>query len=148
MSRASALTLGAEEHRRKMEIEYRPARVEDYEAIRQFLSDMGWQQRVSDPIKFKKIMDGADRTIVAFEGAQLIGFARALCDEVSNGYLSMLAVSPEKRMQGIGREIIKRLMGEEEEITWVLRAGRGSGGFWEKIGFKRSEIAMEKTRRR
>jgi hypothetical protein len=31
-------------------------------------------------------------------------------------------------------------------VTWVLRAGRGSNGFWEKLGFKPSEIAMEKVR--
>jgi len=28
----------------------------------------------------------------------------------------------------------------------VLRAGRGSGGFWKKIGFESSAIAMEKIR--
>jgi len=131
------------------EIKYRPARAEDHEAIRQFLSGVGWHRRVSDPAKFKRMMEGADRTVVALDGGRVVGFARALCDGVSNGYLSMLAVSPEMRGRGIGREIVRRLTDDESgEITWVLRAGRESRGFWERMGFEDSEIAMEKTRRR
>jgi N-acetylglutamate synthase-like GNAT family acetyltransferase len=61
----------------------------------------------------------------------------------------MLAVAQDRREQGIGREIVRRLTAEDEEgsITWVLRAGRGSRGFCEKLGFAASEIAMERTRR-
>src|SRR5438552_3841597 len=74
--------------------------------------------------------------------------ARALCDEVSNGYISMLAVAEDQRGQGIGREIVTRLTAEDEDgsVTWVLRAGRGSRAFWEKLGFTASEIAMERVR--
>ena len=130
------------------EVEYRPARAEDYEAIRQFLAGLGWDRRVSDPGKFKRMMEGADRTVVALDRGRVVGFARALCDGVSNGYLSMLAVSPERRGQGIGREIVRRLTADErEEITWVLRAGRESRGFWEKMGFEISEMAMERNRK-
>jgi ribosomal protein S18 acetylase RimI-like enzyme len=76
----------------------------------------------------------------------VVGFARALCDGVSNGYISMVAVAPERRGQGIGRELVRRLMGDDPAITWVLRAGRGSTGFWQKMGFSASEIAMERNR--
>ena len=127
-------------------MEYRPVKPEDYEAVREFLSDMGWQERVADPARFKTMMEKANRTVVAFEDKRVVGFARALCDGVSNGYISMVAVAPERRGRGIGRELVRRLMGEERMITWMLRAGRGSEAFWEKIGFKASEVAMEKTR--
>ena len=55
----------------------------------------------------------------------------------------------DRQRQGIGEEMVKRLMNVEEgeKITWVLRAGRGSEGFWEKMGFKKSETAMEIVRR-
>jgi len=76
----------------------------------------------------------------------VIGFARALCDGVSSGYLSMVAVAEDRRGQGIGRELIGRLMGDDPLITWVLRAGRGSEAFWRKMGFAASETAMERTR--
>ena len=32
------------------------------------------------------------------------------------------------------------------DITWVLRAGRGSRAFWERMGFKQSDTAMEIVR--
>jgi predicted N-acetyltransferase YhbS len=127
-------------------MEYRPVRPEDYEAVRQFLSEMGWQDRVADLERFKLMMEKADRTVAAFDDSRVVGFARALCDGVSNGYLSMVAVSPELRGQGIGRELVSRLIGEDRRVTWVLRAGRGSEGFWEKMGFKASQVAMERVR--
>jgi ribosomal protein S18 acetylase RimI-like enzyme len=133
-----------------MAVEYRAIRPEDYETVRQFLSDVGWQTRVQDPMRFAKIIERADRTVVAFDDARVIGFGRALCDGVSNGYLSMIAVAADKRGQGIGRELVKRLMAEDEDedVTWVLRAGREkSSGFWRKLGFTESKVAMERVRR-
>src|SRR2546423_3251516 len=127
-------------------VEYRATAPEDYEAVRQFLYEAGWQQRVSDPVRFRLLMENTDRAVIACDGARIVGFARALCDGVSNGYISMVAVAVERRREGIGRELVRRLIGGDREITWVLRAGRGSGEFWEKVGFKKSDVAMEKVR--
>lgn len=127
-------------------MEYRSAAPADYEKIRLFLSENGWEKRVADKGKFRKMMENADRTLVAFQGERVVGFARALCDDVSNGYIGTVAVAEDFRGHGIGRELVERLIGEDTNITWVLRAGRGSREFWEKMGFTASNIAMEKTR--
>ncbi len=127
-------------------MEYRAITPEDYEAVRRFLSDAGWRERVADPDRFARMLRHTGRTVAAFDGARVVGFARALCDEVSNGYISMVAVAPDKRRQGIGRELVRRLMGDDAGITWLLRAGRGSEAFWKSVGFKPSEVAMERVR--
>ena len=127
-------------------MEFKPITPDDYEPVRRFLSDVGWQNRVADPEKFKKLIENTSRTVVAHDGARVVGFGRALCDEVSNGYISMVAVAADKRGKGLGRELVQRLMGDDVGITWVLRAGRGSSGFWEKVGFECSGTAMEKLR--
>lgn len=127
-------------------MEFRPVAPGDYEAVRQFLSEAGWGQRVGDAEKFKKMMENTGRAVVALEGGRVVGFARALCDEVSNGYISMVAVAADRRGRGIGGELVRRLIGDDRGVTWVLRAGRGSGGFWGKMGFKPSEVAMERVR--
>jgi GNAT superfamily N-acetyltransferase len=128
-------------------MEFRSITPEDYEAVRQFLVQVGWQHRVGNPQQFRKMMEKTDRTAVAWDDSRVVGFARALCDEVSNGYLSMVAVAADSRGQGIGRKLVEWLIKDDPNITWVLRAGRGSKGFWEKIGFKGSAVAMERVRK-
>jgi predicted N-acetyltransferase YhbS len=127
-------------------MEYRPITPEDHEPVRRFLSEAGWQQRVADPEKFARMLRNTSRAVVAMDGARVVGFARALCDEVSNGYISMVAVAPDRRGQGIGRELVRRLIGDDAGITWLLRAGHGSEAFWERVGFKPSRVAMERVR--
>ena len=127
-------------------IAYRPISPQDYEQVRRFLSENGWAHRVAEQERFAWMMQGSNRTVVAWDEGRVVGFARALCDGVSNGYLSMVAVAEDRRGQGIGRELVRRLMGDDPEITWTLRAGRGSEGFWRRMGFAASETAMERTR--
>lgn len=127
-------------------MEYRNITPADYEAVRLFLSNAGWQHRVADAKKFRQMMEHTHRAVVAVEDARVVGFARALCDEVSNGYISMVAVAIDRRGQGIGRELVRRLMRDDAGITWLLRAGRGSEKFWRKMGFRESEVAMERVR--
>lgn len=131
-------------------IEYKAIQPDDYEAVCQFLSELGWKHRVQDAARFQKMMERATRTVVVLEGSRVVGFGRALCDGVSNGYISMLAVAADKRQQGIGRELVKRLLAgdEDDEVTWVLRAGHQSSGFWQKLGFEPSQTTMELTRNR
>jgi predicted N-acetyltransferase YhbS len=127
-------------------MQFRAITAEDYESVRQFLSEVGWQHRVHDPEKFRKMLEHTNRTVLAVDGSRIVGFARALCDEVSNGYISMVAVASDRRGQGIGRELVRQLIKEDAGITWILRAGQGSSAFWERVGFQSSEIAMERVR--
>ena len=128
------------------EIRFRSITREDYESVRLFLSEVGWRDRVADPDTFKRMLQHTNRTVVALEGSRVVGFARALCDEVSNGYISMVAVAVDKRGAGIGRELVRHLIKTDIGITWILRAGHGSEGFWERVGFQTSAVAMEKVR--
>jgi predicted GNAT family N-acyltransferase len=111
------------------------------------LAANGWEKRVADEERFQKMIENANRTVLAFDGDRMVGFARALCDGVSNGYIGTVVVAEDKRKSGVGREMVKQLMGNDPNITWVLRAGRGSEAFWTKMGFSESSIAMERTRK-
>jgi ribosomal protein S18 acetylase RimI-like enzyme len=128
---------------------YRPIEADDFAALRVFLANNGFAERVKDEKRFRAMITEADRTVIAIDDGRVVGFARALCDGVSNGYISMVAVAEGLRRQGIGRKLVEHLVQDDAgDITWVLRAGHGSHGFWERLGFVASDVTMERVRKR
>lgn len=128
-------------------MEIRNIRPSEVEAVRKLLVANNFGSRVHDVAHFQEMVDRADRAIVAVEDGEVVGFARALTDGISNGYLSMLVVAESHRRRGIGRALLHALMGEDRRLTWVLRSSRPAARlFYEKLGFVASSIAMERPR--
>ena len=128
-------------------MQIRAIRPSEIEPARRLLAANGWAKRVADAAQFQLLVSRSQRALVAVDNGEVIGFARALCDDISNGYLAMLVVAQSHRRRGIGQALVKAVMGEDRGITWVLRAGReGVAPFYEKLGFVRSDVAMERPR--
>lgn len=126
----------------------RAIRPSELEATYALLSSSGWSHRLRSVSEFSALVAASDRACVAVSpSGQIVGFARALTDGLSNGYLSMVVVAPEFRRQGVGRALVAGVTAGTPGVTWVLRAGReGASEFFCRLGFRASAVAMERER--
>lgn len=73
------------------------------------------------------------------ENGDLVGFARALGDGVSDCYIQDVTVKSSCRKQGIGSMLVEYLLKELEKrhIDWIgLIATPGNGDFYRNMGFE------------
>lgn len=129
--------------------EVRDIRPTEAEAARQLLAANGWTGSVSTLEQFRLLLSRSQCALVAVQDGEVVGFLRALTDGLENGYISMLVVSDQHRRKGIGRALVSAVVDADRKMTWVLRAARsGAPEFWERVGFVRSQVAMERPRSR
>ena len=101
----------------------------------------GWnEERQRDKDLLYQGLEKSWFTVCAYEGERLVGFGRVLSDGVLHAFIVEMIVLPEYQGQGIGRQVLERLVARclESGIDDIqLFCARDKAGFYEVNGFVR-----------
>jgi ribosomal protein S18 acetylase RimI-like enzyme len=81
---------------------------------------VGWKRRPS-PRTLLRLLHHSNEIIVAYDSAadRVAGFVTAITDHVLSAYIPLLEVLPKYRKQGIGRELVRRMLRKLEPYYMV-----------------------------
>jgi ribosomal protein S18 acetylase RimI-like enzyme len=122
-----------------MSLSYRDTHDIDIEQLAALFASVGWQARAADRARLRQQVAGAMFVVSAWDGDKLAGFARAISDGATNAYISTVAILPAYQRQGIGRELIHRLISGRKGLLFVLHANPAVTEFYLKCGFEHAE---------
>ncbi|KAB2331107.1 GNAT family N-acetyltransferase [Cytobacillus depressus] len=85
--------------------------------------------------------------VSAYDGEQLIGTGRIISDGVINGYLCGLIVHPDYRNKGIGKELVRRLVGKGKNANLYVQlfSEEKNASYYEKLGFEIFTVGMKQV---
>ena len=88
-----------------------------------------------------EILRAADYLVLAIDSAshQVVGFINAVSDRIHSAYIPLLEVLPDYKKQGIGTELVERLLVEIGDLYMIdLTCDEDVQPFYEKLGLTRS----------
>ncbi len=95
------------------------------------------------PADLKLVFGNSLFRAIAFDGARLVAAGRVLADGRDCAYLCDIAVLPSHRGQGLGKEIVARLVRlSRSHRKIILYSVPGTESFYEAFGFRRMTTAM------
>lgn len=112
----------------------------DWEALEMLFLAAGLGGRKGD--KIRRAFLHSQVVCFACNESHLIGAARALTDWEYHALIYDVAVHPDYQKQGIGQEIMRRVLAELPVWRVMLVAGGDVEGFYARFGFARHPEAM------
>lgn len=96
-----------------------------------------------DPADLKIAFENSMFKCFVYDSGKLVAVGRALADGRDASYICDVAVHPDYQGQGLGREVVSRLVDfSKDHKKIILYAARGKEPFYRKLGFKRMTTAM------
>ncbi len=121
-----------------VEVRFAEAEELDPAAVVGLYEAVGWSVYTKDPAKLVRALAGSSRLVAAFEGAGLVGLARAVSDGESILYLQDVLVHPGHQRRGLGRELVAALVGAYPGVrqkVLLTDDEAGQKAFYESLGF-------------
>lgn len=97
----------------------------------------GWPNPPT-PETHLKLLRGSDHVVLARDGEQVIGYITAISDGVLAAYIPHLEVLPAYRGQGIGSELVRRMLDKLRHLYMIdLMCDPDVQPFYERLGLRR-----------
>jgi ribosomal protein S18 acetylase RimI-like enzyme len=132
----------ARAERRTDRLDYRLDRLVDVTPLARLLRSVGWDRRTLDPDRLEHALTGTSRMVGAWDGDELVGFARDLGDGAFTGHISMVVIDPRWQRLGLGTQLVRELVEALPHVRFSLGAAGGLLGYYERLGFERDPSAM------
>ena len=118
-------------------MEFRTFDKRDLDSIVRICNAEGWESYY-DPERTFRALDGAGVvTVVAIENQEVLGFAQVLTDGAIRAYLANMAVVPEQRGRGIGRQLIREVFARLDAVYLDLLSTGDANEFYERFEYRR-----------
>ena len=94
---------------------------------------------VDDVDRIRRIYEGSNLVLTAWEGERLVGILRGWTDGAYDGYVCDLAIAPDCQKLGIGRALLEQAIAISPQVQWVLRASKIAVNYYDHIGWQKIE---------
>ncbi len=132
-----------------IELDDDPARI-DLDAVHAYISGESYWGRGRERALVGRSVAGSRRVLGLYHGADQVGFARAISDGATIGYIADVYVLSPYRGRGLGLAMVRELVTGEggPGVRWMLHTADAQG-LYAKVGFSESApryALMERTR--
>lgn len=97
-------------------------------------STLGERRPVDDRDRMRKMLEGANLVITAWDGETMVGISRSVTDWVFCTYLSDLAVRAAYQGRGIGKQLIRLTREAAPQALLTLLSAPKAVDYYPKIG--------------
>lgn len=130
------------------EISYRDDCRPDTATIAELYRLAPLERPIDDLERLGRTFESSNLIITAWDAGSLIGILRAWSDGGFFGYIADLAVHPDYQRQGIGRELLRRAVASNTQVTFFLHAAPIAREYYPRVGWQFKDNAWGWPRER
>jgi ribosomal protein S18 acetylase RimI-like enzyme len=98
----------------------------------------GWPSLPADPVRALRALTAPGvTTVVALDGADVVGFAQLMSDGEIQAYLALLAVRADRRRSGLGRALVAEAVRLAGGQRVDLLSDDDAAAFYERLPHRR-----------
>ena len=127
-------------------LRFEPGKLEDPAPLVRLFRSVGWDRRAENPERVRRMLARSRRTVAAWDGTELVGFAREHGDGVFTALISSVCVDPRWQGMGVAERVLTSLMDGRPEVRIYLHAAPGLESYYARFGFERDPHAMVRPR--